>query len=527
MGPSWFLRFSALSLLPPLQFPLASGHKHTIASMGARFGAILIFVFILFAGYDSSSANDNGGRGPGGIDPPIVVDAGWSATTTVPPAFFWGGPGTVFADDGPFTFTSASPTIVRITDDFCPGDRFRIYDNDVSLGETSDVETGGCVEQGPDAAFANPAYSSGSFLLGPGSHSITIQVIANPFSGGRGYIRVDLDTDVITTVVMNLNFPFGVAVDNGNVYIADRNSHKVWKLSGGVLTAVAGTGAPGYNGDGISATAAQLNSPTGVARDASRNLYIADSDNHIIRKVAPDGIISTVAGTPQMLGLAVNGGLATDPSCGASPAPPCPTLYGPRGVAVDAAIPANIYIADTMNYQIRKVAAGIITAVAGVAGQTGSNDGPATGAKLNSPLGVAVNASGSVVYVADEGNHKVRKVDVTLGEVTTVAGTGISGFSGDNGLATAANLDSPSGVALDAAGNLYIADTDNHQIRRVSSAGVITTVAGTGVPGSLGDGGPATAAQLSSPVAVAVDGAGDLYIADLQNQRIRKVDFTP
>lgn len=342
---------------------------------------------------------------------------------------------------------------------------------------------------------------------------------------------------IISTAVDELNFPFGVAVRTftpagatlqTDVYIADRNNHVVWKVTGGVRERVAGIlgpgdslpGEAGYNGDGILATAAQLNSPTGVAL-ANGNLYIADSGNHALRKVnvsaGSTATISTVAGTPPTLGLAVNGGPATSA-----------TLFHARSVAVDG--DDNIYIADWMNQQVRMVdvATGIITAVAGVAGETGNNDGPVAEARLNSPLGVAVNASGSVVYVADEGNHKVRKVDVSAGEVTTVAGTGISGFSGDNGLATAANLDSPSGVALDAAGNLYIADTDNHRIRRVSSAGVITTVAGTGAAGFSGDGGPATAAQLDSPVAVAVDGVtGDLYIADLQNQRIRKVDFTP
>jgi sugar lactone lactonase YvrE len=305
---------------------------------------------------------------------------------------------------------------------------------------------------------------------------------------------------VINTVASGLNFPFGVAVDNGNVYIADRNNHKVWKLGEG-LTLVAGTGEAGYNGDGISATTAQLNSPTGVAV-SNGNLLIADSGSHIIRKVVlSSGIITTVAGIPQKNGLAENGGLAT-----------AATLFGPRGVATDAA--GNIYIADTMNQQIRKVNAstGLISAVAGVAGETGSNDGSVATARLNSPLGVAVNAAGTLVYIADEGNDLIRVVNAD-GVGTVDANDEVD------------PLDSPSGVAVAGNGNLYIADTDNHRIRLVTPEGT-TTVAGTGAPGFSGDNGPATAAQLNTPVAVAVDSTGEfLYIADLINNKIRIVDF--
>ena len=289
---------------------------------------------------------------------------------------------------------------------------------------------------------------------------------------------------------------------------------------------MAGTGEAGYNGDGIAADSAQLNSPTGVAV-RNGDLFIADSGNNIVRKVA-GGIISTVAGVtvgrtpPNNSGVAVNVGPATEAE-----------LFNPRGVAVDAA--GNIYIADTMNQQVRKVAAGtgIISAVAGTGtGETGNVDGPVAGSKLNSPLGVAVDSSGNV-YIADEGNNKIRKV--SGGSVTTVAGTGdacpiSTDPCGDGGPATAAKLESPSGLAVASDGTLYIADTDNHRIRRVSTAGVITTVAGNGTAGYSveDDGGPATAAKLNSPVAVAVDASGELlYIADLINNSIRAVDLNP
>ena len=305
---------------------------------------------------------------------------------------------------------------------------------------------------------------------------------------------------IITTAASGLNFPFGVAVNS--VYIADRNNHKVWKIGSNPtdLILVAGTGEAGYNGDNIAAATAQLNSPTGVAV-SNGNLFIADSGNHVIRNVnLSTGIITTVAGVPQKNGVAVNGGPAT-----------LAELFGPRGVATDGA--GNIYIADTMNQQVRKVDAttGNISSVAGVAGETGNNDGSVAEARLNSPLGVAVDSSGSIVYIADEGNDLIRVVDE--GGVETVE---------------ADTLDSPSGVAVDGNGNLYIADTDNHRIQRVSGESVTTVAGTTGVSGYSGDGGPATAATLNTPVAVAVDSTGRfLYIADLINNVIRKVDFTP
>jgi hypothetical protein len=315
----------------------------------------------------------------------------------------------------------------------------------------------------------------------------------------------------ITTAVSGLNFPFGVAA--GSIYIADRNNHVVKKFDGETLTIVAGcsvnasgncvtppsgTGDAGYNGDGIAATAAQLNSPTGVAV-ANGTLFIADSGNHTIRSVnLTTGIISTVAGIPQKLGPAVNGGLATEAA-----------LFGPRAVAAVAdEVGTIIYIADTMNQQVRMVdlATGIITAVAGVAGETGNNNGPVATARLNNPLGVAV--ANGIVYIADEGNDSIRIVDD--GSVSTL---------------NVGALDSPSGVAVDLNGVLYIADTDNHRVQRFDGE-TVTTVAGGNGAGDSGDGGPAAAAQLNTPVAVAVDSTGQfLYIADLINNRIRKVDL--
>ena len=310
--------------------------------------------------------------------------------------------------------------------------------------------------------------------------------------------------------------PDGVAVDGaGNLYIADWNNHRIRKVdSAGVITTVAGTGESGFSGDGGPAVQAELREPSGVALDGAGNLYIVDSENDRIRKVDSTGTITTVAGTGGFgSGVDGDGGPASEAR-----------LYGPDGVAVDGA--GNLYISERRNHRIRKVdSTGTITTVAGTGEDGFSGDGgPATAARLSYPEGVALDGAGNL-YIA--GNHRIRKVDST-GTITTVAGTGEDGFSGDGGPATAARLSYPEGVALDGAGNLYIADLINHRIRRVDFTGTITTIAGTGLIGVFGggfsgDGGPASEARLRLPFGVALDGAGNLYIADGGNHRIRKL----
>ena len=306
-----------------------------------------------------------------------------------------------------------------------------------------------------------------------------------------------------------LSFPAEVAPDGaGNLYIADGGNNRIRKVdSAGAISTVAGGGPIG---DGGAAVAAQLNSPGSVAPDGAGNLYIADLHNHRIRKVDAAGVITTAAGDGTR-GYGGDGGAAV-----------AAQLSFPRDVAPDGA--GNLYIADSANHRIRKVdAAGVISTVAGDGTRGyGGDGGPATAAQLSSPYGVAADGAGNL-YIADTFNHRIRKVDAA-GVISTVAGDGTRGYSGDGGAATAAQLRYPQGVAADGAGNLYIADRVNHRIRKVDAAGVISTVAGDGTRGSGGDGGPATAAQLNSPRGVAPDGAGNLYIADLGNHRIRKVD---
>jgi sugar lactone lactonase YvrE len=321
--------------------------------------------------------------------------------------------------------------------------------------------------------------------------------------------------DILTVAgngkLATLSYPSGIYVDSaGNLYIADTYNHLIRRVdTSGVITTVAGDGSYGYSGDNGPATSASLYYPTSVAVDSAGNLYIADIDNNRIRKVDTGGVITTVAGNG-IQGYSGDNGPATSAN-----------LNLPCGVAVDGL--GNLYIADYYNDRIRKVdTSGIITTVAGngLRDYIGDN-GPATSASLFDPMSVVVDSAGNL-YVADTWHNRIRKVD-TGGVITTVAGNGIQGYSGDNGPATSANLKQPFGVAVDSVGNLYIADFNNNRIRMVDTNGIITTVAGDGSYGYSGDNGPAILASLFSPNGVAVDSAGNIYIADTSNQCIRKV----
>src|ERR1017187_7388867 len=275
----------------------------------------------------------------------------------------------------------------------------------------------------------------------------------------------------------------------------------------GIITTVAGGGTQSFAGDGGPATAASLNYPFSIAVDTSGNLFFTDFNNYRVRKVSANGVITTVAGngTP---GYSDYTGPATSAS------------FSPHGVAVDAS--GNLFIADGY-FRIRKVSAsGIMTTFAGGGNEPGLGDGgPATSVSLNGPWGVAVDTSGNL-FITDGGNYRIRKVSAS-GIITTVAGNGTGfSFSGDGGPATSATFYDPAGVAVDTSGNLFIADEGNSRIRKVSASGIITTVAGGGT-GGLGDGGPATSASLYEPAGVAVDASGNLFIADTLNNRIREV----
>ncbi len=318
--------------------------------------------------------------------------------------------------------------------------------------------------------------------------------------------------DGSSAVKAELNSPTGIAVDSsGNLYVADFLNLRIRKIdSSGNIASVAGNGLIGFSGDGGQALRAQMNSPEGVAVDAAGNLYVADTGNNVVRRVSPAGVITTVAGS----GTAGGNG---DGSAAAGA-----QLNAPQGLAVDAA--GNLYIADTLNARVRRVStSGAISTVAGNGTPGfGGDGGAATSAQLHTPASVAVDAAGNL-FIADFNNNRIRRVSAG-GTITTVAGNGGSGYSGDGGSATNAQLMTPQGVAVDGAGNLYIADTGNSAVRLVSSGGVISTIAGNGAAGYSGDGGPAASAQIVAPVAVAVDSVGNLYITD-GRVRVRQIVF--
>lgn len=306
-------------------------------------------------------------------------------------------------------------------------------------------------------------------------------------------------------------FPFNVSTDAfGNVYILDAGNHRVRKVDpNGQITTIAGNGTSGNSGDGGAATSAQLVSPNGVAVDVSGNIYITDYINSNIRKVNVSGIISTIAGTGTA-GFSGDGGLAT-----------LAQIYRPIGIAIDAA--SNIYFADCGNTRIRKIdASGIISTIAGTGTFGYSGDGGlATLAKLNSPYGVAIDGLYNI-YISDFLNSRIRKIN-SSGIISTIAGTGINGYSGENAVATLAQINGPNSIALDLSGNIYFSESPNSRIRKINNLGIITTIAGNGINGYFGDNGLATSAQINGPSGVAIDFSNNVYFSDNNNYRVRVI----
>jgi sugar lactone lactonase YvrE len=298
----------------------------------------------------------------------------------------------------------------------------------------------------------------------------------------------------------SFNDPVGVVVDaNGAVYVADTGNHLIRKIdASGNVTTLAGSGAAGSaNGQG---TAASFDFPNRIAIDKSGIVYVADSGNSLIRKIDTSGHVTTLAGSG-VPGSANGQGTAA-------------SFNFPTGIAVDAS--GNLYVADAGNNLIRKIdTSGNVTTLAG-SGAAGAANGVGTAASFNAARGIAVDAGGNV-YVADTSNNLIRKID-TSGNVTTLAGAGAQGAA--NGQGTAASFNGPYGLVVDANGNLYVADTDNNLIRKIDVSGNVTTVAGAGQGSANGQG---TAASFFSPSGVAVDASGNLYVADTLNNLIRKI----
>lgn len=343
----------------------------------------------------------------------------------------------------------------------------------------------------------------------PGKAQVIILTVVG--KGDEGYTGDNAKADTCM-----IHWPEAIAIDGANnMFIADANNNVIRKVNTttGIIKTVVGsgfqhgTGLGGFSGDSGPATAARMSYPSGIAVDAIGNMYIADQRNDRIRKVDTFGVITTYAGTG-FPGFSGDGGAAISAK-----------LYHPTRVTLDGT--GNLYIADSGNNRIRKVdATGNISTVAGngVKGYLGDG-GNALLAEMANPIDMVVDAAGNL-YIADYGNNRIRKVDAA-GTMTTYAGISIPGFSGDGGPATAANIYEPAGLAIDPAGNLYFSDLANFRIRKIDPAGIITTVAGNGLPGYNGDGISATSAQIWFPEGIAVDYHGQLFVCDKGNNRIR------
>jgi len=331
---------------------------------------------------------------------------------------------------------------------------------------------------------------------------ITPLGVVTTLAGAAGFQPFPGSADGIG-IAARFNYPFGVAVDaSGNVYVADTDNHKIRKITAtGVVSTFAGSGVSSLIIDGAGVVA-KFNSPTGVVVDASGNLYVADSNHNVIRKITTTGMVSTFAGSGAQ-GSTDGTGLIS--------------LNAPSGVAIDAL--GNMYVTNTDNYKIRKItSAGAVSSFVG-SGAFGSADGIGTTASFKSPTGIAVDASGTV-YIADTYNHKIRKI-TAAGLVSTFAGSGAQGS--DDGAGAVASFNTPSGVAVDASGNVYVADRGNNKIRKITAAGLVSTLAGSNDNTTGNTDGTGTAASFNWPFGVAVDILGNVYVADCYNYKIRKI----
>ncbi|MGA2147016.1 MAG: hypothetical protein ABSH49_18870 [Bryobacteraceae bacterium] len=328
------------------------------------------------------------------------------------------------------------------------------------------------------------------------SQQYTVSTIAGNFTEGLGFTG---DGGPAGGGNSQLYSPTRVLYRSGKLYVSDSLNFRIRVISGGNINTYVGNGTEGYSGDTLQAASAEIAVPGGICMDGQGQLYLADTANDVIRKISPSGVINTIAGVGSA-GYSGDNGVATNAQ-----------LNNPLDVAVDAA--ANVYIADSDNNAIRQIDVnnGYISTYIG----TG-----ATSNTLSHPVAVTVDSAGNL-YISDAGNHRIAKY--AAGVVTTYAGNGVDGYSGDGGPATAAEISNPQQLVFDAAGNLYFADSTNGRIRMVTPAGIITTIAGNGLPAYTGDGGLASVASFFVPEGVAVDPGGNVYVSDTQNNVIREL----
>jgi sugar lactone lactonase YvrE len=399
-----------------------------------------------------------------------------------------------------------------------------------SAGQTITTVAGGYVGDGgpaTEAALALPEWTvmdqNGNLFISDLGNNRVRKVDPSGFIttyAGTGIAGFSGDGG--PAVAARLDGATGLALDSaGNLYIASQGNLRIRRVdkATGIITTIAGNGTRGYSGDGGPALQASLNQPWALAFDARGNLYFSDISNAVIRKISTAGIITTVAGHGVATGsIDGEGGDVADDLGDNGPATAA-TLNLPRGVVLDRA--GNLYIADTDNHRVRKVnRAGVISTVAGT-GERGfsGDDGPAFDAKIGNPRGLAFDAAGNLL-ISNAGGGRIRKVDLVTGIITTVAGSS-DGFNGDGNDALETRLALPTGLSLSSSGSLLVTDSGNARVRKIdASSQIVTTVAG----GYLGDGNPATAASLVIPEAMAVDGTGNLYIAENLGHRVRRVD---
>lgn len=408
--------------------------------------------------------------------------------------------------------------------------QFTVGGNINTVAGNGSACSGTCGEGGPaiNAEVYSPvglaATSAGTIYVANNQNYVvdnfTVGGNLNLLAGNHNYSNETLITGAPATGVI-LYYPFQIWDDSsGNVFVADSQNHMIREdvKTTSLVNFFAGNGTYGYTGDGGLATSAELTNPLGVARDSAGNVYIADSNNCLVRKVNTAGVITTVAGL--VVGASPRCGFSGDGGSANSA-----ELYYPYGLAVDSK--NNLYIADTSNNVVRKVTStGIISTIAGIGGISGfSGDGGlATNAVLSQPQAVAVDPAGNV-FIADYANCRVREVNAVTSIITTVAGNGYCGFTGD-GPAVTEGLANPQGLTVDINDNLFISDY-TERVRWVSPSGIMTTVAGNGLAGFQGDGGPATSAELYEPAGVALDSSGNILISDYNNLRVRGITAFP
>jgi sugar lactone lactonase YvrE len=459
---------------------------------------------------------------------PVSVTVSGGATVNSMKVLTLGTPGLDFQPGGTFNCSAQTCTQPVTFAPLVPGVRAGAV---VALDSSNNVL---------GTTYISGIGSGGLAVLIPG----TIQTVA-----GDGDWKSEGDNEPATTTELFL--PAAVALDGaGNLYIADSAHNRIRIVcaaagpafpgitctKAGYIYTVAGTqGTSGYAGDGLASTSStvEVNTPSGIAIDGAGNILFSDTGNHVVREISSaTGILTTIAGTGTR-GFSGDGAAATSAQ-----------LHAPAGVAVD--LSGNVFIADSNNNRIRVVCAGSssvlgvacsagnIVTVAGSSATSPLGDGSsAIAAALNGPYAIALDAAGNL-YIADSANHRIRAVCAgsgplpgvacpAAGVINTVAGNGTDAFGGDQGPAIDAELYAPSGVAVDPAGNLYIADTQNFRIRKVTAGGTISTIAGTGLGSYGGDNGPATSASISGPYGLTLDGNGDLFIAEYLGNRVREI----